>query len=231
MSPQDATRPAPNETSAAPDATGSAAPPLPEAETQAQDQPRARASEAVGRTLEAARAEAMARAEAAKEALLDQGARLARQLREPQGGDGLSARLMAAGAEALGEVALALRDRPLPDLLGEAERFARRNPGAFVAAAAILGFALVRFARASSARPEASDGPGAAGSGAEAGAAPGGASPRDPTPGLHQSGMTSGRAFAAEAEEENGLGGTAPGAGVGAGLGGGLDERPRGDAG
>lgn len=60
-------------------------------------------------------------------------------------------RLLGIMADGASEIARDLRGRSLPALLAETEAFARRNPGAFVAGAALAGFALARFGRASAA--------------------------------------------------------------------------------
>lgn len=115
------------------------------------EEARSRASDVASRTVTAARAEAMSRAEGAKEGLAEQGVRLADQLRQAASGDDASiqARVMGAAADSIEDFASSLRGRSLDELVSEATGFARRNPGAFVVAAALAGFAVARFARAS----------------------------------------------------------------------------------
>ncbi|TNC72448.1 hypothetical protein [Rubellimicrobium roseum] len=115
-------------------------------------QVKSKAMDAVSRGTEAARSQAMSQAETAKDALADTGERLAQSLRSAVDGgdDSIQARLMAAAADSVSEWSDQLRGRNFQDLLRQTESFARRNPGAFVAAAALAGFALARFARASS---------------------------------------------------------------------------------
>ncbi|EPX83120.1 hypothetical protein ruthe_02737 [Rubellimicrobium thermophilum DSM 16684] len=111
-----------------------------------------KASHMAARTLEAARDEALSRSEAAKDSLAEVATRLADALRgaaEDGPHAGVQARLMTAAADAIEDLSESVRGRPLGELLGEADAFARRNPGAFVAAAALAGFAIARFARAS----------------------------------------------------------------------------------
>ena len=122
-----------------------------EAASGAIEEARARAADVAPRLASAAKAEAKSRAESAKEGLVDQGERLAQSLRGAlEGGDGsIQAKLMAAAADSVEDLAGSLRGRSLDQLLGDAGAFARRNPGAFVAAAALAGFAVARFARAS----------------------------------------------------------------------------------
>lgn len=111
-----------------------------------------KASHMAARTLEAARDEALSRSEAAKDSLAEVATRLADALRgaaEESPHAGVQARLMTAAADAIEDLSESVRGRPLGELLGEADAFARRNPGAFVAAAALAGFAIARFARAS----------------------------------------------------------------------------------
>lgn len=116
---------------------------------------RSRAAGAASRTAEAARAEAMTRGESAKATLADEGNRLANTLRQAvEGGDdSIQARVLGAVADSVDDLTETLRNRDVQSLLSDAQAFARRNPGAFVAAAALAGFALARFARSSAPRP------------------------------------------------------------------------------
>jgi len=52
-------------------------------------------------------------------------------------------------AESLAGFADAVRGRDVSEIVEEVSRFGRRNPGAFLGGAALLGFAAVRMARAS----------------------------------------------------------------------------------
>jgi len=113
---------------------------------------KSQAMDAVSRTTEAARSQALSQAETAKDTLADTGERLAQSLRSAVDGgdDSIQARLMSTAADGISEFSNSLRGRSLNDLWGQVDSFARRNPGAFVAAAALAGFALARFARSSS---------------------------------------------------------------------------------
>lgn len=113
---------------------------------------RDRAAGVASRTAKAAKAEAMDRAEDAKDGLADQGERLARTLRGAldQGDDSIQSKLMAAAADSVTDLSNTLRGKSFEQLVANAGEFARRSPGAFVAAAALAGFAVARFARASS---------------------------------------------------------------------------------
>jgi hypothetical protein len=112
---------------------------------------RSHAGEAASRTAEAARAEAMSRAESAKDTLASEGERLAQSLRSAvDGGDtSIQARVMGQVADSVEDLVGTIRDKSFGELLSDVDGFARRNPGAFVAAAALAGFAVARFARAS----------------------------------------------------------------------------------
>jgi ElaB/YqjD/DUF883 family membrane-anchored ribosome-binding protein len=124
---------------------------LSEAGRETYQQVKSKAYDAMSRTTEAAKTQAMDQAETAKDALADTGERLAQSLRSALDGgdDSVQARLMGAAADTVSDLANSLRGRSFNQLLSDAESFARRNPGAFVAAAALAGFALARFARAS----------------------------------------------------------------------------------
>lgn len=116
---------------------------------------RDRASDAAARATEAARTEAMGRAETAKSSLAQEGERLAQTLRRAvdSGDDSPQARVLSVVADSVDDLTASLRNRSLNDLLSDAETFARRNPGLFVAVAALAGFAVARFARASTPAP------------------------------------------------------------------------------
>ena len=99
-----------------------------------------------------ARNEVSARAEAGKNTLADEGSRLAAGLRDvahdPETSD-LHARFLDTVASSISSVSDDLRGRSVGSMIEEVETFARRNPGAFFAGAAVAGFALARFAKAS----------------------------------------------------------------------------------
>ena len=130
------------------------------------------ARDTLGRAAEEARNmaqnEAGRRAEAGKSHLADEGRRLADSLHEAAGAQrrgSPQARILDRVAESVAEASDELRGQSVGRLLHDAEDFARRHPGAFVAGAALLGFAATRFVRASAAHP------------AEAGAEPTGGVP------------------------------------------------------
>ena len=116
------------------------------------DDAKSRAYDAAAKTASAAKSEAYTRAEDAKDGLASQADRLASSLRSAldSGDDSIQAKVMATVADSVSDLSSSLRGKGLNELLDDAERFARRNPGAFVAAAALAGFAVARFARASS---------------------------------------------------------------------------------
>lgn len=91
------------------------------------------------------------RAGAGIDALSEQGLKLAESLQEAaakQEGT-LQGQLMNTFAGSILDTAEKMRGQDLKSILGQADDFARRNPGAFVASAALLGFASVRFVRSS----------------------------------------------------------------------------------
>jgi hypothetical protein len=53
----------------------------------------------------------------------------------------------------VGNLATRLREGTVEDLLDDTRAFARRNPGLFIAAGVLAGFAVARFAKASAQRP------------------------------------------------------------------------------
>lgn len=63
------------------------------------------------------------------------------------------ARHVRSAAESVDNVASALRERSVGDLVGQMNQFAQRQPVAFFGAAMVAGFALTRFARSSAAAP------------------------------------------------------------------------------
>ncbi len=112
---------------------------------------KSRTMDAMPRIAESVRGQAMEQAETAKDALASTAERLAQSLRESNSGDdSIQARLMLTASDAVLGFSDQIRGRSFDQLWNEVQGFARRNPGAFVAAAAVTGFALARFARASS---------------------------------------------------------------------------------
>jgi hypothetical protein len=126
-----------------------------------------RAVDAASQAASAAKAEALGRAETAKDTIADEGRRLADSLRSAsQGGDdSVQAKVLNVVADSVADLSESLRGRSFEELLSQAQGFARRNPGAFVAAAALAGFALARFARASAPQADVADGYGTDGYG------------------------------------------------------------------
>lgn len=115
-------------------------------------QAKTHASEAAAQAGAALREGVTARAEAGKDMFAEEGQRLARSLRgvaAEQGQSTLQGRLLDTFASGVADVSDGLRGRSFGSLLEQADDFARRNPGAFVAGAALAGFALARFARSS----------------------------------------------------------------------------------
>ena len=107
----------------------------------------------------ALRDEAELRAEEGKDMLADQGQRLASGLRDAasdRGESSVQGRVLETIAGSVSDVSEGLRDRSVMSLLDDVQGFARRNPGIFMAAAALAGFAVARFAVAS-ARPAIAD--------------------------------------------------------------------------
>lgn len=102
-------------------------------------------------TVDGLRSEATVRAEAGKHAVADQGLRLtaAIQDRAARTDGELERRVLTLLAGGVADMSEDLRHRSVESIYAETERFARQNPGAFIAGAAIAGFALARFARAS----------------------------------------------------------------------------------
>ena len=87
----------------------------------------------------------------ARETLADAGDRLANTLQDSvSDSDGLGARALSGAANGISSAASSLRSHSLDDLLASTRAFAKRNPGAFAAGAAVAGFALARFLRSSS---------------------------------------------------------------------------------
>ncbi|WP_284165358.1 hypothetical protein [Frigidibacter sp. SD6-1] len=99
------------------------------------------------------RDEAESRAEAGKNLAAEQGQRFANDLRAEAGRRGnktFQGQVLDTMANGVADLSEGLRGHSIASILQQAESFARRNPGAFVADAALAGFAVARFARASS---------------------------------------------------------------------------------
>lgn len=108
-----------------------------------------------GPTLAAVRDVAVEKADVARESLSDVGERLAATLQrsaEGEEGDALKSRVLSSVAQGLTQASGALRQRSVADLTSDVKMLARRHPGAFMAAAAVAGFAAARFVRSSAQR-------------------------------------------------------------------------------
>jgi vacuolar-type H+-ATPase subunit H len=115
-------------------------------------------------TMASVRDVAIEKADAARDTLSEVGQRLAATLEraasegtaDKEGkedkGDALKTRLATSVAQGLSAASDALRERSVTDLSSDVRTLARRYPGAFMAAAALAGFAAARFVRASSRR-------------------------------------------------------------------------------
>lgn len=111
-----------------------------------------------GSTLSAVKDVAVDKADAARESLSDVGDRLAATLErsvESEDGDALKSRVLGSVAQGLHQASDALRERSVVDLADDVKALARRHPGAFMAAAAVVGFAAARFVRSSAQRRSA----------------------------------------------------------------------------
>ncbi|MDP3197421.1 hypothetical protein [Tabrizicola sp.] len=108
-----------------------------------------------GSTLSAVKDVAVEKADMARESLSDVGERLAATLERASAdsdSDALKSRVMTSVAQGLHTASDALRQRSVSDLTADVKTLAKRHPGAFMAAAAIAGFAAARFIRSSSKR-------------------------------------------------------------------------------
>lgn len=117
-----------------------------------------------GSTLAAVRDVAVEKADQARETLSDVGDRLAATLQHATTeGDPLQSRVLTSVAHGLTSASDSLRHRSIADLTADVKALAKRHPGAFMAAAAIAGFAAARFIRSSSqrqiARRDGNEGP------------------------------------------------------------------------
>lgn len=108
-----------------------------------------------GSTLSAVKDVAVDKADAARESLSDVGQRLAATLERASAegeDDALKSRMLTSVAHGLTSASDALRHRSVTDLTSDVKALARKHPGAFMAAAAIAGFAAARFVRSSAQR-------------------------------------------------------------------------------
>lgn len=108
-----------------------------------------------GSTLAAVKDVAVDKADAARESLSDVGQRLAATLERASAesnDDALKSRMLTSVAQGLTSASDALRNRSVTDLTSDVKALARKHPGAFMAAAAVAGFAAARFVRSSAQR-------------------------------------------------------------------------------
>jgi hypothetical protein len=127
---------------------------LGKAQDMAQDAKEAIVSGA-GSTLSAVKDVAVEKADVARESLSDVGQRLASTLERASAesdSDALKSRVLTSVAHGLTSASDALRQRSVADLTSDVKTLAKRHPGAFMAAAAVAGFAAARFIRSSSKR-------------------------------------------------------------------------------
>lgn len=117
------------------------------AASSAAETAKARAGEAAHE----ARARVEAEAEARQKQAGEEAARVAEAFRagEERLGGGWQARAFGYAAEASDELAHAIRDRSPGEMMGALSDFGRRNPGLFLGAATLAGFAMARVATAS----------------------------------------------------------------------------------
>jgi hypothetical protein len=106
-------------------------------------------------TLASVKEAAVEKADEARESLSDVGDRLAATLQRAStetDSDALKSRVLSSVAKGVTSASDALRERSVADLTSDLKALARRHPGAFMAAAAVAGFAAARFVRSSSQR-------------------------------------------------------------------------------
>ncbi len=111
-----------------------------------------------GSAMETVRDVAVEKADAARETLSDVGDRLAATLERAStdgDSDALKSRMLSSVAQGLTSASDVLRQRSVSDLTADIRTLARNHPGAFMAAAAVAGFAAARFIRSSAARRSA----------------------------------------------------------------------------
>jgi hypothetical protein len=107
----------------------------------------ARASDTAGQLRDAA----ASRIEGARGAIADAGDRLADTLRRAADNPGapeLQSRALTAMSDGASAVAGTLRERSFSEMASDVKALAQRNPAAFAAGAAVVGFALARMLRA-----------------------------------------------------------------------------------
>ncbi len=112
-------------------------------------------SEGAGAAAETVKDTVVEKADAARETLSDVGSRLAATLERASAdadSDALKSRLMSTVAQGLTSASDALRQRSVSDLTADVRTLARKHPGAFMAVAAVAGFAAARFIRSSARR-------------------------------------------------------------------------------
>lgn len=108
-----------------------------------------------GSTMSAVRDAAVEKADTARETLSEVGDRLAETLKratENEDSDGLKSRVLTSVAQGITSASDVLRQRSVVDLTEDMKVLAKRHPGAFMAAAAVVGFAAARFVRSSAKR-------------------------------------------------------------------------------
>lgn len=108
-----------------------------------------------GTTMATMRDAAVGKADEARETLSEVGERIAASLHratEAEDADALKSRVFHSVAEGLTRASTTLRQQSVADLTDDVRTLARRHPGAFMAAAAVAGFAAARFLRSSARR-------------------------------------------------------------------------------
>jgi acetyl-CoA carboxylase beta subunit len=105
---------------------------------------------------------AVDKADDARESLSDVGARLAATLERTASEDmgaqtSLKSQVLTTVADGLNRASEGLRQRSVAEMAEDVKMLAKRHPGAFMAAAAVAGFALARFVRSSARRQMAID--------------------------------------------------------------------------
>lgn len=140
---------------------------LKDSASEAMDEGRSRLKEAkdaivggAGSTLAAVKDVAVEKADTARETLSDVGERLAATLQrsaDDEDDDALKSKVLSSVAQGLTQASDVLRQRSVSDLAADVREMARRHPGAFMAGAAVLGFAAARFVRSSARRRTAED--------------------------------------------------------------------------
>lgn len=151
---KDAARDLSNGTMEDSEASSTAAQVMRKAQSVAQDAKEAVVAKAAS-TVSAVREAAVERADGARESLSDVGDRIAASLNRASAealDSALQSRLLTSVAQGLSKASTTLRERSVTDLADDVKVFARRHPGAFMAAAAVVGFAAARFVKSSARR-------------------------------------------------------------------------------